>query len=519
MSRSPLQLKALGLVLTTVLLCPFENFATAEGAGLISIIIPSQVAYFGELASSVTKKSAELGHECSILEYGNDLQKQNDAIKNAIARKTAAIVCWLRDPVAALPELTEARAAGIPCCIIDSNVTTIVDFATEIVPDYYQGATLAAQEFARLMGYQGQYIALTGISAQARTILGGYNLLLSQYPKLEAITVTAPENDPSRAFALVIDTISARPEIKGVLATGYESAVAASKAIHGRAKGDVIVVAFGTVEKSLRRDGVSAAVLWPVKEMAEAAVNDLDQRIKSKQINKTKIIAIGCSVLNANEQLSRPFSEPPQEPWSLDVIFDNLISGPREIKDSEVVPEAGDNLDLIQRDAITIQKVTKAKPDVPPAYRNGLTIDAWMVKNIRTAVRQEGAQNKAQLADWIKDTKDSVRAKAEFADKHQQDPFAPVTVTARTFDKDGSESSKTKESSGYEVWCCSVGEIPFPKRHESFGKLSSPTEKSVEPGNYLFWTRKESACGPGKNYNNIGLDGQPEVAIDLLTGF
>ena len=142
---------------------------------------------------------------------------------------------------------------------------------------------------------------------------------------------------------------------------------------------------------------------------------------------RKNIYAVWCffrSIIPSSGQLSRPFSEPFQEAWSLDVIFDNLMSGPREIKDGEVVPEAGDELDLVQRDAITIQNVTKVKPDVPPAfrvepaasswlypeaYRNGLTIDAWMVKNIRTAVRQEKAQNKAQLADWIKDTKDSVR--------------------------------------------------------------------------------------------------------------
>lgn len=117
----------------------------------------------------------------------------------------------------------------------------------EIVPNYYQGATLGAYELVELLGEEGDYIELVGIGASARSISEGYDSVLRQYPRLKKIPAPSAIWSPEEAFRIIIDTIQRDPNLKGVISGNYQLALAAKEALQATGKTKIIVVAVGGI--------------------------------------------------------------------------------------------------------------------------------------------------------------------------------------------------------------------------------------------------------------------------------
>ena len=80
----------------------------------------------------------------------------------AISRGVSAIILDNAGADASIAAVAKAKQNNIPSILIDREINATGVAAAQIVSNNYQGATLAAEEFVRLMGESGTYVELVG---------------------------------------------------------------------------------------------------------------------------------------------------------------------------------------------------------------------------------------------------------------------------------------------------------------------------------------------------------------------
>ena len=100
------------------------------------------------------------------LVHNDDPVKQDQLFDSAIARKAAAIIVDNAGADATIAAVKKAKTAKIPSFLVDREINATGVAAAQLVSNNYQGATLGAEEFARLMEEEGDYVELLGPSAR-----------------------------------------------------------------------------------------------------------------------------------------------------------------------------------------------------------------------------------------------------------------------------------------------------------------------------------------------------------------
>src|SRR4029079_19627908 len=123
------------------------------GPKRIAIITPSHDnPFFKAEADAAAARARELGYEVLVNSHDDDANKQDQLIDVAISRGESAIVLDNAGADASIAAVAKAKASRIPSILIDREINTTGVAASQIVSNNYQGATLAAEEFVRLMG-------------------------------------------------------------------------------------------------------------------------------------------------------------------------------------------------------------------------------------------------------------------------------------------------------------------------------------------------------------------------------
>jgi erythritol transport system substrate-binding protein len=153
----------LAIAIAGCLLAGCGSNQPASGKRLIAIITPSNDnPFFKAEADTAAARARELGYEASLNSHDDDAHKQDQLIDVAIAHKAAAIILDNAGADASVAAVLKAKAAGIPSFLIDREINAGGVAVSQIVSNNYQGATLGAQEFVRLMGESGNYLELVG---------------------------------------------------------------------------------------------------------------------------------------------------------------------------------------------------------------------------------------------------------------------------------------------------------------------------------------------------------------------
>lgn len=104
----------------------FASMMAASGSlfaadnGLIAIITPSHDnPFFKAEADGAAAKAKELGYSTLVASHDDDVNKQNQLIETAIARKAKAIILDNAGADATVGPLEKAKAAGVPAFLID----------------------------------------------------------------------------------------------------------------------------------------------------------------------------------------------------------------------------------------------------------------------------------------------------------------------------------------------------------------------------------------------------------------
>jgi erythritol transport system substrate-binding protein len=269
----------------------------------IAIITPSHDnPFFKAEAEAAADQARKLGYEVLVNSHDDDANKQDQLYDVAIARKVSAIILDNAGADASIAAVGKGKAAGIPSILIDREINATGVAAAQIVSNNYQGATLGAEEFVRLMGEAGNYIELIGRESDTNASVRsrGYHDVLDKYPALKMVARQSANWDQREAFQKMETMIQGNRNIKGVIAGNDTMALGAMAALNAAGLGQVIVVGFdGSPDAiaSIKAKDMRATVLQPAASIARTAVDQAHRLITTGSTGQPEKQAVDCELV------------------------------------------------------------------------------------------------------------------------------------------------------------------------------------------------------------------------------
>jgi erythritol transport system substrate-binding protein len=278
--------------------------AAGEG-GLVCVIVPGvENPFFGSMQETAAKKAEELGYTTLKLVHNDDANKQLELIESCIGKGAKAIILDNAGADATVAAVQKAKDAGIPSFLVDREITQEGVAVSQIVSNNYQGATILAEEFARLMGEEGTYIELTGrdTDTNAHVRSQGYHDVLDALSGMKMVAQQTANWSQTEAFDVMESLLQANPDVKGVICGNDTMALGAQAALDAAGMSDVVVVGFDgsdDVNASILAGKIDAGALQPVAEMAIQAAIQADAYIKTGETGKPEKQSIDMVLLTA----------------------------------------------------------------------------------------------------------------------------------------------------------------------------------------------------------------------------
>ena len=188
--------------------------------------------------------------------------------------------------------MQKAKDAGIPTFLVDREITKEGVAVAQIVSNNYQGATLLAEDFAKLMGEEGNYVELTGkdTDTNAHVRSQGYHDVLDTHARHEDGCPADRQLEPDRSLHRDGNhPAGATPTSRASSAGNDTMALGAQAALIAAGRKDVIVVGFDGSDdaiQSICKGELKATSLQPVAEMANQAAIQADAYIKNGKTGK-----------------------------------------------------------------------------------------------------------------------------------------------------------------------------------------------------------------------------------------
>jgi erythritol transport system substrate-binding protein len=269
----------------------------------IAIITPSHDnPFFKAEAEAASARARELGYEPVVSVHDDDANKQDQLIDVAVARKVSAIVLDNAGADASVAAVRKAKDAGIPAFLIDREINVTGVATAQIVSNNYQGASVGAEEFVRLLGEKGTYIELVGRESDTNAAVRsrGFHDVLDKYPELKLVARQSANWDQREAFQKMETLLQANRNIKGVIAGNDTMALGAMAALKGAGLGHVVVVGFdGSPDAiaSIVAGDIKATVLQPAAYIAQMAVEQAHALITGGKTGHPEKQSIDCELI------------------------------------------------------------------------------------------------------------------------------------------------------------------------------------------------------------------------------
>lgn len=278
--------------------------AHADGGGKLIAIITASLnnPFFVQVATASEAEAKKLGYTTLVLSNDDDAAKQDQEIDSVIARKAVALILDNAGSDASIAAVEKAKAAGIPAFLVDREINKTGVAVAQIVSNNYQGATLGAQEFVKALGEKGRFVELVGREADVNAGVRskGYHDVLDQYPDLKSVARQSANWSQTEAYSKMESILQAHPDIKGVISGNDTMAMGASAALQAAHRADVIVVGFdgsNDVRDQIEAGKIAATVLQPAFQIAQLAVEEADQYLKTKSTGKPEKQSIDCVLI------------------------------------------------------------------------------------------------------------------------------------------------------------------------------------------------------------------------------
>jgi erythritol transport system substrate-binding protein len=281
-----------------------KNSKNAKSKLIVIITPPPSNVFFKYEQQYAAATAKSLGYQTLVLNHNDDPTVQLNDIGTAIARNAAAIILDNAGSQASIAAVAKAKAACIPSFLIDREIDQSGVAAAQIVSNNFQGATLGGQEFAKLMGYQGQYAELLGLSTDTNsaTRSQGFLSVVNQYPKMKMVAQQAANWDQTTAYNDTQTILQAHPDIKGIIALNDTMAQGAYAALQQAKKPGVIVIGMDgspDVVSSILSGGIKADVMQPVQQFTTMAVQEAVKYLKTGSTGKPEKQLIDCVLITS----------------------------------------------------------------------------------------------------------------------------------------------------------------------------------------------------------------------------
>jgi len=267
---------------------------------VIAILTPGHDnPFFKAEAEAAEAAARSLGYETLVLTHDDDASRQDQLVDGALAKGAAAIVLDNAGADASVAAVRKAKEAGVPSFLIDRELNATGVATAQIVSNNYQGASLGAQEFVRLLSERGTYVELVGKESDTNAAIRskGYGDVLRKYPDLVAAARVSANWSQTEAFQKMETILQGSRRIDGVLAGNDTMALGASAALVAAGLPKVVVVGFdGSPDAiaSIRRGEIRATVLQPAAEIARSAVEQADRFLRTGATGRPEKQSVDC---------------------------------------------------------------------------------------------------------------------------------------------------------------------------------------------------------------------------------
>ncbi len=281
------------------------NGGAPGGRKTIAIITPANDNPFFKAESDAAAAAArQLGYDVSINSHDDDAHRQDQLIDVAIAGKASAIILDNAGADATVAALRKAKAAGIPGFLIDREINQTGVAAAQIVSNNYQGASLAAQEFVRLLGEKGDYIELVGRESDTNAAVRtrGFHDVIDKYDGLKQVGRQSADWSQTEAFQKVETMLQSTHGIKGVIAGNDTMALGAYAALKAAGLTQVVVIGLdGSPDAiaSIKAGEMKATVLQPAVKIARMAVEQAHKYLTTGSTGQPEKQSIDCELVTA----------------------------------------------------------------------------------------------------------------------------------------------------------------------------------------------------------------------------
>ncbi len=238
-----------------------------------------------------------------------DPAMQTQVLDAAIASRPDAIMISVDDPVALIPSLTQAKAAGIKIVMIDGDPKEKSLAVTNIQSNNAKGGAIAADQLAKLIGEKGTVMALThfpsgGVTGQR---LDGFAQEIKKYPKIKYLGVQYSHNQTAKAASIVSSTAAAHPDLNGIFTVTTNNTEGAATGIREAGRtGKIKLMGFDTsdpIVKDIGQGIVDADVVqYPYKlgQLGlQAAVDALDGKTVEREMATPFVVATPGNINSA----------------------------------------------------------------------------------------------------------------------------------------------------------------------------------------------------------------------------
>lgn len=284
-----------------------EDAAAGEAGGLIAVITPSHSnVFFKAEADAAVAKAEELGYETTSDSHDDDPNRQSELIDAAIANDAKAIILDNAGAEVTVGAVQKADDAGIPVFLIDREINQTGIAMAQIVSNNSQGAGLVGEAFVEALGGEGNYIELVGretdTNAQVRS--DAYHAVIDQYTDMNMIAQETANWDQQEAFTKVETLLQTNSDVQGIIAGNDTMALGAVAAVDAAGLTDQIIIAGfdGSPDAvdAIRDGKMLATGLQPAVQIAEMAVEQADQYIRTGETGEEEKQSIDCILLTAD---------------------------------------------------------------------------------------------------------------------------------------------------------------------------------------------------------------------------
>jgi erythritol transport system substrate-binding protein len=279
------------------------GFQGGSAKKLIAIITPSHDnPFFKAEAETAAARARELGYEVSVNSHDDDAHKQDQLVDVAIANHAAAVVLDNAGADASVAAVQKAKAAGVPTFLIDREINATGAAVSQIVSNNYQGATLGAQEFVRLLGEKGAYFELTGRESDTNAAVRarGFHDVLDKYDGLKQAGRQSANWSQTEAYQKVETMLQGNRNINGIIAANDTMALGAAAALKNAGLSKVVVVGFdGSPDAiaSIKAGEIKATVLQPAATISRMAVDQAHKYLTSGSTGAPEKQSIDCELV------------------------------------------------------------------------------------------------------------------------------------------------------------------------------------------------------------------------------